>query len=100
MLQGEKQSYELQYYDFPGSNEDISLLLSRIIVATFFCHIQAVRYYTTSKTFQYTHGTAQHVLLFSSSLLAPVLGMYSMIVTSYFSKKVTEQVMDLLCYSS
>lgn len=38
LLQGEKQSYELQYYDFPGSNEDITLLLYCITVAVL-CHI-------------------------------------------------------------
>lgn len=34
----EKGSYELQYYDLPGSNEDISLLLKCITVAVL-CHI-------------------------------------------------------------
>lgn len=33
LLCGEKQSYELQCYDFPGSNEDIILLLNCITVA-------------------------------------------------------------------
>lgn len=33
-----KQSYALQRYDFPGSNEDITLLLNSITVAIL-CHI-------------------------------------------------------------